>query len=111
MAESGLQLIKSAQEKLARGFYVDNLKEVADLMKQAALSDQSPSACFVVHTVLLSVAEDWDRPVSTIEVEKVDAQLRPLVSDVLDHIAKNASADKVSSSLDSLVKGLLHLSD
>lgn len=98
------QLIERAREQLARGFYVDNLLEVARVLRDMTLSTRWPTASFVLQRVTTAIANNWDdRAVSVDEANQVEQQLQPLLYQVLNLMAENAEAERLQDGLDQLV--------
>jgi hypothetical protein len=106
------RLIQRAREKLDEGFYVNNLRYVVTLLRESSLSMTWPTACFVLRTVAVDIIYDWDKyPVTSVEVDRVAAQLRPSFCRVLDSMSKDVESDQMCAALDDLVLAVMKLED
>jgi len=111
MHKDELESIQHARDRLDKGFYVNNLYELAKVFGQMSSSTKWPAtACFALRQIALIIAYDWDgRPLPTAEAQSVDAQLRPLFSEVLSLMAEDTDVEELYATLDRLVLALLDL--
>jgi hypothetical protein len=107
--ENNSQLIQQARQKLDLGLYVENLRNLANLFRQMALSTEWASACFVLSEVADSMATRWEgMPIEVSEARAIEERLRPLFLEALSlmEATDNQMLPKV---LDRIVVALLKL--
>lgn len=100
--------LQQLREKLEKGFYLDNLYEMARLCKSLALDTASPASFFVMEQVFLGIARDWeDRPLPVEEAKQVEEKVIQTLKDLVDGIGANASSEEVFNLLNMVVSAYL----
>ncbi len=100
--------LQQLRGKLEKGFYLDNLYEMARLYKSLALDTASPAPFFVMEQVFLGIARDWeDRPLPVDEAKQVEEKILKSLEDFVDGIEENASSEEVSNLLNTVVSAYL----
>ncbi len=75
--------------RLKRGFYLDNLANVAILCDEGSWQTEHPVGLFVLSRILWQLDDWWrERPLPTVESERMQAMLEPPIMTYL-----NAAAD------------------
>lgn len=95
-------------ERLRKGFYLDNLCEMARLCKTLALDTASPAPFFIMEHIFLDIARHWeDKPLSVEEAKLVESKLIKPLEDLIQGIGANASSEETFSLLNRLVSAYL----
>ncbi len=98
------------REKLAQGFYVDNLYEIASLCRVMALGSDSPAPFFIMQKVFSGIADYWDeKPVIVEEAKLVQVELAKLLRELINAIENNATAEQVMNLTNKVVSSYLFL--
>jgi hypothetical protein len=96
------------QDRLEKGFYVDNLYVMAGLCKTLALNSDYPVPFFVMQQVLLEVAKDWeDRPLPVDEAKLTENKIRDSLVHLIQAIRLNVSNETIYNILNNIVS--IHL--
>ena len=102
--------LQQLREKLEKGFYVDNLYEMARLCKNLALETANPVPFFVIEQIFLGIARHWqDRPVIVEEAKLVEAEMIKPLKDVIGGIEANASSEQMFHFLNKAVSSYMFL--
>ncbi|MCK4274217.1 MAG: hypothetical protein KAW90_04945 [Dehalococcoidales bacterium] len=102
--------LRQLREKLDKGFYVDNLCEMARLCKDMALESDSPVPFFIMQKIFSGIADYWDdRPVIVEEAKLVEAELLKSLNNLIDVIEDNASADQLMTLINKVISSYLFL--
>lgn len=100
--------LQQLREKLERGFYLDNLYEMASLCKSLALGANSPAPFFFIEHILLDIARHWeDKPLPVEEAKLVESFLLQPLEDLVEGIEANASSEEVLNLLNRVVSAYL----
>ena len=100
--------LRLLQEKLEKGFYVDNLYEMARLCKNLALETVNPAPFFVMRHIFLGIAKYWeDRPVIVEEAKLVETEMIKPLKDVIGGIETNASSEQMFHFLNKAVSSYM----
>jgi len=98
---SELQLLK---EKLGKGFYVENLYEMASLCKRLAKDSAYALAFHVLWSIFIDIARDWDgRPLPVDEATKVQQKLEAPIREVIQRLEAFRNKQELFDSLTKLV--------
>jgi hypothetical protein len=96
-------ILAEIRAKLLLGFYVHNLFDIAKLLWQLLPTINNPAACFMLRSIVLSIANDWDeRPVPTTEAAKYNKEVIPIFLQILNFVENNSN-DELLKSLNELV--------
>jgi len=102
--------LQQLREKLEKGFYVDNLYEMARLCKNLALDCQFPAPFFVMRHIFLGIAKYWeDRPVIVEEAKLVEVEITKPLKDLISGIEANASSEQMFHLLNKAVSSYMFL--
>ena len=102
---AGLQQLR---EKLKKGFYLNNLNEMARLCKSLALDTTSPAPFFIMERIFSDVARHWeDKPLSVEEAKLVESKLITPLAELIEGITANASTEEIFSLLNRVVSAYL----
>ncbi len=100
--------LRQLREKLERGFYLDNLCEMACLCKSLALDTASPAPFFVMEQVFLGIARDWeDRPLPVEEAKLVESKLIRPLEGLVEGIEANLPTEEIYSLVNEVVSDYL----
>jgi len=92
------------QDRLEKGFYVDNLYVMASLCKILALNSEYPVPFFVVQQVFLGIIKDWeDRPLSVEEAKATENKIKDSITHLIQAIKLGASNETIYNSLTDIV--------
>ena len=68
--------LEQLQDRLEKGFYIDNLYGMASLCKSLALNSEYSVPFFVVQQLLLDIVRDWEeRPLPVEEAESLQNKM------------------------------------
>jgi len=99
-----LENLHQLQDRLGKGFYVDNFYEMASLCKSLALGSTSPVPFFVMQHVFLGIAKNWeDRPLPVEEAKLVENKMMEPLIHLVKAISLNASNETIYNILDNIV--------
>ena len=102
--------LRQLREKLDKGFYVDNLHEMARLCKGMALESNSPAPFFIMQKIFLGIADYWeDKPVIVEEAKLVEAELKKSLIQIIDAIEADASDAHIMDLANKAVSSYLFL--
>ena len=100
--------LQQLRERLGKGFYLDNLYEMARLCKSLALGAKSPVLFFFMEHIFLDVARHWeDKPLPVEEAKLVESFLLQPLEDLVEGIEANASSEEVLNLLNRVVSAYL----
>lgn len=95
-------------KKLERGFYVDNLYEMAQLCRDLALDATNPTPFFVMEHIFLGIAKDWeDRPLTVEEAKFVESGMIKSLEELIEGIEKSALPEEVFKLLNRAISAYL----
>ena len=95
------QLLK---EKLGRGFYVDNLYEMARLCNEKVLENENPTPFFILQKIFSGIADYWDKgPVVVENARLVQNELSQHIKSLINAIENHASAEEIVTLTDKVV--------
>ena len=93
------------REKLGRGFYVNNLYDMARLCKELALDDDNPAPFYVMQHVFSDIARHWeDRPIVVEEAKLVETEITKTIWILIDTIESGAPVEQVYNMLGEVLK-------
>lgn len=96
-----VQLLK---ENLGKGFFVDNLYEMASICEKLMKDSARAPAFYILRSVFLDLARDWDeRPLPAEEVTKVQEKLEMPIREVIEGLEALWSKEALFESLRKLV--------
>jgi len=102
--------LQKLKEKLERGFYVDNLYEMAHLCKDIALEGKNPVPFFIMQKIFSGIADYWyDRPVIVEEARLVEVELKEPLWYLIDALEEKAADVKINELMDKVVSSYLFL--
>ena len=88
--------LQPLREKLERGFYINNLYEMAHLCKNLALDTTSPAPFFVMQHIFLNIARYWeDKPLLVEEAKLVEGEMIKPLKDLINGIEADASSEQI----------------
>jgi len=100
--------LQQLREKLEKGFYLDNLDEMARLCRNLALDTASPAPFFIMEHIFLDIARHWeDKPLLVEEAKLVESFLLQPLEDLVEGIEANASSEEVVNLLNRVVSAYL----
>jgi hypothetical protein len=100
--------LQQLREKLEKGFYLDNLYEMAHLCKSLALDTISPVPFFVMEQIFLDIARKWeDIPLTVEEAKLVESKLVNPLEELVEGIEANASNEEIISLMNQVVSTYL----
>ena len=72
--------LQQLRKGLNKGFYVDNLYEMARLCNDMALESKNPTPFFIMRKIFLGIANYWEeRPVIVEEAKFVEVELKKTI--------------------------------
>lgn len=96
--------LQQLREKLKKGFYVDNLYEMARLCKNLALETANPAPFFIMEQIFLGIARYWeDKPIIVEEAKLVEVEMIKPLRDLIGGIEANASSEQMFHLLNRVV--------
>lgn len=102
--------LQQLREKLAQGFYIKNLYEMARLCKDLALDTDNPAPYFVMWHIFSETARCWeDKPLPVEDAKFVENEMAKPIGDIIDAIEENASGEQMNLLLDKAVSSYLFL--
>ncbi len=100
--------LQQLREKLEKGFYLDNLYEMARLCENLELDTVSPVPFFVMEQVFLDIARHWeDKPLPVEEAKLVEAKFTKPLEELIEGIRVNASSEEILDLLNRVVSAHL----
>ena len=100
--------LQKLREKLDKGFYLNNLYDMARLCKSKALDTSSPTPFFVVERVFLGIASHWEnRPLTVEEAKEVESKLVRPLEELIRGIEENASSGEILALLNGFVSAYM----
>ena len=88
--------LQELRDRLRKGFYVDNLYEMAYLCKALALETPAPVPFFLMQRIFWDIARDWEeRPVPVEEAKESESRMTKPIEDLIDAIEVGASPSEV----------------
>jgi hypothetical protein len=105
-----LTKIQQLKERLDKGFYVDNLYEMARICNAMALESKNPAPFFIMQKIFSGIADYWgEKPVIVEEAKLVQDELFQLVKNLIDVIEENAPAEQIMHITNKVVSSYLFL--
>ena len=102
--------LQQLRERLAKGFYVDNLYEMARLCRDLALDTSRPTPFFVMQHIFSDIAKYWEeRPLSVEEAKLVEVEMTKPIKDLIGGIKANASSEQIVHLLNKVVSSYMFL--
>jgi hypothetical protein len=100
--------LQDLREKLEKGFYVDNLDEMARLCRSLALDAINPAPFFVMRSIFLDIARDWEERALTVEeAELVAVKLTEPLNKLVSGLETDAPSDDLYYLLNNVVSAYL----
>jgi hypothetical protein len=100
--------LQQLQEKLEKGFYLDNLYEIAHLCKMLASDTIYPAAFFVMRDIFLNIARRWEeRALPVDEAKRVEREMARPLEDLIRGIDADVSPEVVLNLLNGVVSAYL----
>jgi hypothetical protein len=100
--------LQHLQEKLEKGFYLDNLYEMAHLCKMLASDTICPAPFFVMRNIFLDIARNWEERALTVEeAKRVEKKMTKPLGDLIEGIEIDSSSEEVLYLLNTLVSTYL----
>ena len=100
--------LQQLREKLEKGFYLDNLYEMACLCRSLALDTTSPAPFFFMEHIFLNIARHWeDKPLLVEEARLVESKMIEPLEDLVEGIEAFASSEEVFNLLNRVVSAYL----
>ena len=102
--------LQQLREKLEKGFYLDNLYEMASLCKDLTVGAVSPAPFFIMENIFSGIAKYWeDRPVIVEEAKLVEGEMIKPLKDLIGGIEANASGEQMVYLLNKAVSAYMFL--
>ena len=102
--------LQQLRAKLEKGFYINNLYEMARLCKNLALDTASPVPFFVMQHIFLNIARYWeDKPLLVEEAKLVEGEMIKPLKDLIGGIEANASGEQIIHLLNKAVSSYMFL--
>ncbi len=102
--------LQKLRERLDKGFYVDNLYEMARICKSLALETSSPTPFFVMRQIFLNIANYWeDRPVIEEEAKLVEVEIIKPIRELVAAIEAKGSNDQIYNILNRTIASYMFL--
>ena len=102
--------LQQLREKLDKGFYVDNLYEMARLCRNLALETDNPAPFFIMEQIFRGIAKYWeDKPIIVEEAKLVENEIVKPVKDLFDGIEANASSEQIIDLLNKTISSYMFL--
>lgn len=96
------------KEKLNKGFYVNNLNEIARLCNDMALENDKPAPFFVLKKIFSRISDYWDdQPVSVENAKLVQDGLMNPIMNLVNAIEVNASDNIIMDLVNKVVSSYL----
>ena len=100
--------LQQLRETLEKGFYLDNLYEMAHLCKTLASDTTYPAAFFVMKDIFLDIARHWEeRALPVDEAKRVEREMAKPLRDLIRGIDTDVSAEVVLDLLNEVVSAYL----
>jgi len=100
--------LQQLREKLDKGFYVDNLYEMARLCKSLALETDYPASFFIMEQIFKGIAKYWeDKPLIVEEAKLVELEMIKPLKDLIGGIETNASSEQIVHFLNKVVSSYM----
>lgn len=104
------KILQDIHEKVNHGFYIDNLKYMAEQFLKLSLSNGWSSTCFLMNQIFLYLAQVCDvHPLPTQIVLRIEKQMKTSVLALLDDLDSHPTVEQIKSDSDQIVKKLLDL--
>lgn len=102
--------LQQLRERLAKGFYIDNLYEMVHLCRSLALDTHSPAPFFVMQHIFFNIARYWeDKPIIVEEARLVELEMAKPLEDLISGIEANASNEQILNLLNKVISDYLFL--
>ena len=102
--------LQQLKEKLERGFYLDNLYEMARLCKGLALDTTSPAPFFIMEQIFLDIARHWeDKPLIVEEAKLVEVEIIKPLKDLISGIEENVSSEQMVHLMNKVISSYMFL--
>ena len=102
--------LQQLRERLAKGFYIDNLYEMVHLCRSLALDSNSPAPFFVMQHIFFNIARYWeDKPLPVEEAKLVQSEMVKPIEDLISGIEVNVSSEQTLTLLNKVVSAYLFL--
>jgi len=96
--------LRQLQERLEKGFYLDNLYEMAHLCKTLASDTVYLAVFFVMGDIFLDIARRWEeRALPVEEAKRVEWEMTKPLRNLIEGIERNASSEEIMDLLNTLV--------
>jgi len=100
--------LQQLRETLEKGFYLDNLYEMAHLCKTLASDTIYLAAFFVMRDIFLGIARRWEeRALPVEEAKRVEWEMTKPLGDLIQGIETKVSAEVVLDLLNKVVSSYL----
>jgi len=100
--------LQELQERLKKGFYLDNLYEMARICRNLALDTASPAPLFVMRNIFLDIARHWeDKPLLVEDAKLVEEKMTEPLVDLVEGIEAATSSEEVLNLLNRVVSAYL----
>lgn len=96
--------LSDLKDYLNKGFFVENLYEMSRLCDRLAKDSPDAPVFYILHSVFLDFAEDWDdRPLPTDEVIQVQQIIETPIRNVIEGVEKKESKEVLFDLLTTLI--------
>ena len=94
------------EKKLDKGLYIQNIYEMVKICKKLSKTNLLPF--YVIQSLLLDVAKEWDGESVTVEqTQFVEENINKPIKKILDLIDNNASEKELYVALELVISGYL----
>ena len=102
--------LQQLREKLNRGFYLDNLYEMARICRSMALESENPAPFFIMQKVFSGIADYWDDgPVDVEEAKLVEIELKESLGKLIEMLESKAKNGEITEMANKVVSSYLFL--
>jgi hypothetical protein len=102
--------VRELGERLAGGLYIHNLRQITEVCERGMKAGPAVLPAYVIRSVIADLARDWEgRAVHVEEVRRVEAELRPVLQEIVQALERGEAAGPLAGRLDRLVQAWLAL--
>jgi len=100
--------LQKLREGLKKGFYLDNLYELARICRSMALDTTSPAPFFIMEYIFLDIVQHWEgKPLLVEDAKLVEAKIMEALEGLIEGLVADAPSEEVFSLLNRIVSDYL----
>ena len=100
--------LQELRGKLEKGFYLDNLYEMARLCRHLALDTTSPAPFFIMEHIFLDIARHWEgKPLLVEDAKLVEQKMIESLEDLTESLEREAPSEEELNLLNGAVSAYL----